>query len=273
MSTYIEELKEVYSQKKLIPFIGSGFSKPLDLPDWGGLVGGIAEKVGYEPSLFTLHGNYQQLLEYVKEFHPSVWQDFIYKMTISFGSNEIVEKRKASQTHQILSALEFKTIYTTNYDTHIEDALIDAGKKVKELSSLETFLSSDSADVDCEVIKFHGTLKDEQTMVLTESEYFKRMALDEPVDVRLRTDLLSNSFIFIGYSFNDPNIRYIWYKIYDLKNRQKRGEKLELPPSYFVTFGHSPIQNSLLNKWRIYTINLDPSNKNNDLYKLLSSLS
>jgi len=269
---HADEIKKANIEGRLIPFIGSGFSKPLGLPDWGELVADIASKVGYEPELFFLHGNYMQLLEYLKIYHPHEWKEFIHNMTVKFDSADSDKNRKKSLTHSALAALNIKTIYTTNYDTHIEKCLKDAGKNIREYASLADFVRAEDKTIDCEIIKFHGTLIDPETIILTESQYFDRMSLEEAVDQRLRSDLLSNSFLFMGYSFSDTNIRYIWYKIHKLKKLQSRDTEFSLRPSYFVTFGNEPIQSELLKKWDIITINLDPSNRTESLAELLNQI-
>lgn len=269
----IAEAHSFYSEKRLIPFIGSGFSKPLGLPDWKDLVGSMATKVGFEPDLFFLHGNYQQLLEYIKTYHHGEWKEFIHEMNVKFDAEDINQKRKLSITHQSLAELDLKIIYTTNYDPHIEKALQDKGKTVFSLASLEDFVRPLSNQVDCEIIKFHGTLVDEESMILTETQYFDRMSLEEAVDQRLRADILSSSFLFMGYSFSDPNIRYIWYKIHKLKSMQKTYTRdLALRNSYYITFGNEPIQAKLLQKWDIKVITLDPTDPNESLGDFLQKI-
>lgn len=267
----VNDIIKISKEGRLIPFIGSGFSKPLQLPDWRELVAEIASKVGYEPDLFFLHGTYPQLLEYVKLYHPHEWKEFIYSITVKFDSEEANAKRLTSKTHKALASIKFKTIYTTNYDSHIENCLKDADRNTREYASLADFVRAEDKSIECTVIKFHGSLMDPDTIILTESQYFDRMALEEAVDQRLRSDLLSNSFLFIGYSFSDPNIRTIWYKIHKLK-MQIKAPDFKLRPSYFVTFGNEPIQSELLKQWNIITINLDPSDYSESLTQFLKQI-
>ncbi len=259
----LEEIKIAYSNRRLIPFIGSGFSKPLGLPDWHQLVADIAFKVGFDPELFFLHGSYPQLLDFLKKQHRKEWTDFQYELRVSLDSEEANRNRKKSKTHKLLAQLNFSTIYTTNYDQHIEKALMDVGKYPHVLASLEDFASTPQNAFNCEVIKFHGDVKKEDTMILTETQY-------EAVDQRLRADLLSNSFLFIGYSFSDANIRYIWYKIHKLKNQPMRDNNFELRKSYYITFGNEPIQSKLLKAWDIQVISIDPEDPTESLFELLS---
>ena len=268
-----KELQLYYKENKLIPFIGSGFSKPLGLPDWKNLIGLLGEQLGYEQDLFFIHGNYQQLADYVKQSHYKIWDEFIHKIITKFDSEESNNKRKKSAQHIKLASLDFKTIYTTNYDCHIEGAFQDQNKKVITFSSLEDFGEYNSlVDNNRELVKFHGTLTRPESIVLTESEYFDRMSLEDAVDQRLRADVLSNNFLFIGYSFNDPNIRYIWYKLHKLRKLQNKSNRIKLKKSFLTGFGINEIQAKLLEEWDIHVITLDPSNKEESVAELLDSI-
>ena len=90
---------------------------------------------------------------------------------------------------------------------------------------------------------------------------------------RLRADLLSNSFLFLGYSFNDTNIRYIWYRMHQLRHQGQAAARR--PPArrcFFATFGVGPIQPDLLDQWNIDMIQLDPADKEASVADLLQRI-
>lgn len=270
-SDVISELRELYARNALIPFIGAGFSVPLSLPNWSNLMGELGKQLGYDKEIFLELGTFQQLAEYVYVEKQREWKKFLLKLATEFNSPTSCEKRKKSVQHQALADLNFRTIYTTNYDLHIEEAINDKGKKAFAISTYEDFITaSQSEKYDCEVLKFHGTLENNSEIVLTESQYFERMGLEGAIDQRLRSDVLTNSFLFIGYSFSDPNIRYIFYKLNRL--REQIGTKSGSPNSYFASFGINDIQSILLKKWHIKVIELDPSNKERSVAELLKAL-
>jgi hypothetical protein len=265
-------LQQEYRDGRLIPFLGAGFSKPLKLPDWSELIGWMAERLGFEPDLFRLHGRYEQLAEYFQLAGHDHFQHLVYEMTRRFDSEEAVRTRRTSRMHLALSSLDWRTLYTTNYDSHVEGALQDAGRRVAVLASFEDFQTRREPGT-CEVIKFHGTLAKPDTIVLTESSYFHRIALESPVDQRLRADLLSHSFLFMGYSFNDMNIRYIWYRMHQLRLQGQAGARRQSTRRcFFVTFGVGPIQPDLLEQWNIDMIQLDPADKEASVADLLQRL-
>jgi hypothetical protein len=265
-------LQQEYRDGRLIPFLGAGFSKPLKLPDWGELIGWMAERLGYEPDLFSLHGRYEQLAEYFQLARHDHFQHLVYEMTRRFDSEEAIRARKSSRTHLALAGRDWHSIYTTNYDSHVEGAVADAKKKVAVLASFEDFQTRREHGT-CEVIKFHGTLTKPDTIVLTESSYFQRIALESPVDQRLRADLLSHVFLFIGYSFNDLNIRYIWYRMHQLRLQGQAGaRRASARRCFFATFGVGPIQPELLEQWNIDMIQLDPADKEASVADLLERI-
>jgi len=265
-------LQQEYQDGRLIPFLGAGFSKPLKLPDWSELIGWMAERLGYEPDLFRLHGRYEQLAEYFQLSNPSHFQHLVYEMTRRFDSEEAVRTRRTSPMHLALARLDWRTLYTTNYDSHVEGSIEDAGRRVAVLSSFDDFQTRREPGT-CEVIKFHGTLAKPDTIVLTESSYFHRITLESPVDQRLRADLLSHSFLFMGYSFNDLNIRYIWYRMHQLRLQGQAGARRSSSRRcFFATFGVGPIQPDLLEQWNIDMIQLDPTNKEASVADLLQRI-
>lgn len=265
-------LKKEFQDGRLIPFLGAGFSKPLKLPDGRQLIASLAKTLGFEPELFDMQGRFEQLAEFFALSAPNRFQQLVYDMTRSFDSAEAEALREKSPMHLALAALDWRTIYTTNYDKHVEGALRDAGRSVAVLASFADFQGPRARDV-CEVIKFHGTLDQPDTIVLTESTYFQRMALEAPPDQRLRADLLSHSFLFIGYSFSDFNIRYIWYRMNQLREQSQMGTKhAQARRCFFVTHGAGLVQPDILEQWNIDVIQLDPTDKSASVAKLLESI-
>lgn len=264
----VPRLREALHRGRLIPFLGAGFSMPLRLPSWTELVAWMAERLGWEPELFALHGTAAQMAEFFA-LEPNALDELVHEMTVRFDGAEAQARRRDSPTHRALAARAWRTIYTTNFDRHIEGALADAGKPYQVLAALGDFLLP-RPEHACEVVKFHGTLSRKETMVLRESDYFARMDLNAAVDQRLRADLLGHSFLFIGYSFTDTNIRYIWYRMNKLLAEQHASV---LPRrSYFVSFGAGPVQPRLLERWNIDVIELDPADMNASVAALLNGI-
>lgn len=261
-------LHQAYRLQRLIPFIGAGFSQPLGLPQWDELMGWMGEALDFDRELFRLHGPAPQLAHYFDLAHGDRLPWFVAKMRAAFHDPDVDVKRRASGQHRALARCDFRAIYTTNFERHIERALEDAGKRAFTVARDVDFTEHVPADA-CAVYKFHGDLEFSETIVLTEAQYFERFALDAAPDLRLRTDLLANVFLFVGYSFSDVNIRYIWHRM-DMMRRRAGiavGHRC-----YWVTFGAGPIQPTLLHQWNVDVVELDGVDKSQSVVELLDAL-
>lgn len=70
-------------------------------------------------------------------------------------------------------------------------------------------LTSKLRDADVTVYKMHGDVSDPDNAVLTKDDY-ERYEIDRQAFTEiLRTDLTRCCFLFLGFSFTDPNIEYI----------------------------------------------------------------
>lgn len=269
------KLRKAYAQGQLIPFLGSGFSAPLGLPQWGELMGWMARPLGFDPALFELNGPPPQLAGYYELRNGKKGlSPFIKKMRKRFHAPEAEALRRASAQHQALARLSLRRIYTTNFEHHIEAALRDAGQEVDVRVRVEDFMRPTQKSV-CEVVKFHGDLDHEDTVVLTERQFFERMRLEAAPDQHLRADLLGNVFLFLGYSFSDPNIRDIWHRMERLRRDVRAAPDGSRPDqrSFLATFGAGRVQPRLLEELHIDMIELDPSDKTRSVVELLDTLS
>jgi hypothetical protein len=121
------------------------------------------------------------------------------------------EAIRKSPIHNQLALMDScKIIYTTNFDDFIERSLALNGRPYKAIA-IEAHMRSDPNST--EVIKFHGDWDHPDRMVLTESDYERRMEFKAAMDLRLWSDLLNRSVLFLGYSFRDPNVAYLFRQV------------------------------------------------------------
>jgi hypothetical protein len=175
----------------------------------------------------------------------------------------IISSALQNNTNTLLSAphiellnLGAPSIYTTNYDDLIERTFKSLKQPVEVIALPKDVATS--SGVKTQVVKYHGDLRHEQTLVLTESYYYARLDLDSPMDLKFRSDLLGRSVLFMGYSFRDINIRIIWFK---LMGMMKDVSPEDRPTSYIVTFAYNPVLERLYDEVGIKTICLDKEGK------------
>ena len=214
------DLRRLYHERRVIPFIGAGASMSVSWgggtrrgPSWGQMVDQAASLLGASnPDLLRLRGTDLQILEYFKIVNGNLapLTNWLSNEFSSATDDDILR----SPIHAELVQLDRCSIYyTTNYDNFVERALQKAGRS-SHITATELNISHDRSRV--EVVKFHGDFNHPDQMVLSESHYMNRMRLESAMDFKLRADILGRAVLFIGYSFRDPNVDYIFHIVNQL---------------------------------------------------------
>ena len=97
------------------------------------------------------------------------------------------------------------------------------------------------------------------------------MEFEGALDIKLRSDMLNHTLLFLGYSLGDINVRYMFYKLYKLKQAIPHRKSSE-PVAYLVSFGVNDVQEKLLNEWNIKIVSLDPIDKTKSLLEFLKKI-
>lgn len=72
--------------------------------------------------------------------------------------------------------------------------------------------------------------------------------------------MLGRCLLFLGYSFNDINLRLMLYKLLKLRRQHKRPARI--PMAVMAGSGFTPVQRELLARWEVLVIELDPVDRN-----------
>lgn len=212
------ELRTLYRDGRLLPFIGAGVSASVEWekggqivrgPSWSELVDRAAKELGFDSAdLIRARGTDLQILEYFKLHFSGHTRLTNWLLVNMRPPDEAILK---SPIHNELAKMTHcRVIYTTNFDNFIERSLTLNHREHRAVAIEEHMRPG--PDI-AEVIKFHGDWDHPERMVLTESDYEKRMEFKEPMDLRLWSDLLNRSVLFLGYSFRDPNVAYLFRQV------------------------------------------------------------
>lgn len=261
----MKQLREEYKKGRIILFVGAGVSANLGIPTWSELIDKIAEELEYDSDVFKTYGNFLSLAEYYKLKFGTLgrlrtWADKEWH-------NPKIDVSK-SKIHEYIAKGNFQSIYTTNYENWIEIAHDYYKVQYNKIISV-----SDISKIDNklrEIVKFHGDFSDDSSIVLDETSYFNRLQFESPLDIKLRSDVLGKSVLFIGYSLNDINIRQLFYKLSNLWN--VHGNGMKRPKSYLFSTRYNPIQAEVIENWGIETINSEIDNPGLALEKFLEKL-
>lgn len=187
-------------------FVGAGISQASGLPGWNELIedarkdAKIPDKIADAPLAAQYIAN-----------------------TDGEGALYAVIKRKIdvlaalTPVHQTIARLPIRDYWTTNYDLLIEDALAEQDATYQWVVGEEDYGGQAVATSTKRVTKMHGSLTRDEVgkrswkalPVITRSD-FERYEEQHPITwTRLRAAWLTNSFLFLGLSFDDPNLNLL----------------------------------------------------------------
>lgn len=271
----VRELRSLYSDGRLLPFVGAGVSASVEWdaggvalrgPSWEQLVDQAATELGFaNAGLLRVRGTDLQILEYFKlKFgsHARLTNWLLQQM------NPPDDALRRSPIHEALARLDgCSIIYTTNFDDFVERSLRLRGRSCRAVA-IEAELAQSTSGT--EVVKFHGDWDHPENLVLTESDYQRRMAFEEPMDLRLWSDLLNRSVLFLGYSFRDPNVAYLFHRI------NERLSKLPNTSSgrraYIVLQDPSQFERQLFQERNIEVVHVDGVGRTEAVAELLNKI-
>jgi hypothetical protein len=117
--------------------------------------------------------------------------------------------------------LPVQTYWTTNYDKLIETALTHAKRQPDVKYTLKQ-LAITRLDRDAVVYKMHGDVDHPSDAVICKDDYEAYPIKMQAFTSALRGDLIERTFLFLGFSFTDPNLDYILSRVRVLYERDQR---------------------------------------------------
>lgn len=197
-------VRELQSDSAAI-FAGAGMSKAVGYVDWRELLAEIAQELGLDIKL-------EHDLIAVAQYHVNQRggnSDGVAKKILQ----EFSEQAEPSEVHRVIARLPVGTYWTTNYDTLIEEAL-RAAFRVADVKHKIEQLTSTKPKRDAVVYKMHGDVSDSHSAVLYKEQYERYHVERAPFVTALLGDLVSKTFLFIGFSFSDPNLDYVLSRLH-----------------------------------------------------------
>lgn len=194
-------------------FAGAGLSKPAGYVDWKELLQDIAADLNLD---IKKESDLISLAQYHVNENGGQ-RGKINQVLI----NEFTRDLTITDNHKILSKLPIKTYWTTNYDTLIEDSLRNEGKRF-DVKISKYNLSVTVPNIDSIIYKMHGDVSQPHEAVITKDDYESYNNNRQLFTTALQGDLVSKTMLFIGFSFDDPNLEYILSRIRVLLGENQR---------------------------------------------------
>ncbi len=199
---FVEKYVKALNDNNAAIFAGAGLSVPAGFVNWKELLRDIADELGLEIDKET------DLIAIAQYYVTAKSRAGINDKIL----NEFSKKVKITPNLKLLSALPIKHYWTTNYDTLIEQALKDSNKTVDVKIDPEDLATSLSRS-DAILYKMHGDVSQPYKAVITKDDYEDYDTKRQLFVTALKGDLVSKNFLFIGFSFDDPNLEYILSRI------------------------------------------------------------
>lgn len=197
-------LSKELEEGNLAIFAGAGFSRDAGFVDWKTLLKPIADDldldVEKEWDLVTL-----------AQYHSNINHANRAKLN-QLLVTEFSVNAAPTENHRILARLPIGTFWTTNYDNLIESALSD-NSKVPDVKYTVKQLATTKSNRDAIVYKMHGDAAHPADAVLIRDDYERYHIKMQPFITALSGDLVSKTFLFLGFSFTDPNLEYILSRV------------------------------------------------------------
>lgn len=193
---YLNQLAEQMKLGYVSIFAGAGLSVASGYVDWKSLLRPICQQLR-----LNINMDLTEIAQYYKnQYGRQGLNDVIF--------NEFARVPKNNENVSWLAKLPVKEYWTTNYDDIIEKELEKRGKIVETVVNQESFKYHDPRR-EVVVYKMHGDKKYPDDVVLTKEDYQSYDEKRQLFTKLLSVELVRRTFLFIGFSFNDPNLERI----------------------------------------------------------------
>ena len=200
LERYLKELNE----SNAAVFVGAGLSKAAGYVDWAGLMSPVAAGIGLDSAKETD-------LVSLAQYHLNANSGNRHQLN-QLLIDRFSDLPNPTKNHELLARLPIQTYWTTNYDRLIEKALENGGRRV-DLKYTQEQLATTRRGRDAVVFKMHGDIEHPDKAVLSKDDYERYHDTHAPFITALSGDLVEKTFLFLGFSFTDPNIDLILARI------------------------------------------------------------
>lgn len=204
VSRFIDEYFEELDAGNAAIFAGAGLSVPAGFVDWRDLLRPLANELDLDIDL-------ESDLVAVAQFHVNANgnnRNRLHRALI----HALSPTTPPTINHRLLARLPIATWWTTNYDKLIENSLRESGKIV-DVKFAVPQLANTQPRRDALVFKMHGDIDRPDEAVVTRDDY-ERYSRDRGAFITaLAGDLVSKTFLFLGFSFTDPNLEYVLSRV------------------------------------------------------------
>ncbi len=200
---FVRDFVRALKNNEAAIFAGAGLSIPSGMMSWNELLHDAAEELELKKDSIT---DMATLAQYYQN-HRGTRLDVAQLIMDS-----ISQYAEPNENQKLIAQLPIETVWTTNYDDLLERAYRSAFKSTSvKISPKDFSLSNGKKDVT--IYKMHGDKTQPTEAVITKNDYETYNDTHLVYTTALKGDLVEKKFLFIGFSFEDPNLDYILARI------------------------------------------------------------
>jgi hypothetical protein len=213
LNHFVDTYSKAIKENNAAIFAGAGLSISAGFVNWKNLLRDIAAEL-------NLDIDKENDLIAIAQYHYNEKGNNRHKLN-QLLIEEFTQGTSITKNHKILAALPIQTYWTTNYDKLIEKAIEEEGKTPDTKITQEN-LSTNIPKKDAIVYKMHGDVSLPDQAIITKDDYEGYNEKRPLYTTALKGDLVAKTFLFIGFSFDDPNLEYILSRIRILLGQNQR---------------------------------------------------
>jgi NAD-dependent SIR2 family protein deacetylase len=201
----LRQLVKRINQGDCILFVGSGVSIEANLPSTGKLIAELASEIDY-----PLKGG-ESLAVISQYVEDKLGRDRLLNFLEErlFGAD-------IADSHRLIPKILWAAVYTTNYDTLIEEGYRQSDRGWRRILRSADFTAEIKPD-ETLIVKLHGCLtawrSQETRPIITEDDYQKYSDNRHALFAKLRSDLFQKVVLFIGFGLTDRDFQQVYAEV------------------------------------------------------------
>jgi len=212
------QLLELIHSRRLWAFIGAGVAADAGLPSWKSLIESILEEQdkatrekiealsNYKIGIDTTKPSYDKCLSAIQEkIGRDRLEDYVRKFLPS--------NAEPGELGKLIAELPFEGYITTNYNNIIENALKNlTDEPWLAVGNTDEEIRKISGDPNQLVWHLHGSIvekREKSKLIITKEDYDREYLQDSKIKRTLFSLLKMKRVVFIGFSFDDYEIKRI----------------------------------------------------------------
>nr|WP_315424811.1 SIR2 family protein [uncultured Pedobacter sp.] len=227
-----KKIKTAIDTDQLVIFAGSGLSTRFNLPNWSTLVSNIITELDdnkYLPLIQLIEGNVMTPIEVLGKIRSNendvrryIKEQFQLKKE---SSDLTLHKKILNLTGQVI---------TTNYDNAFE--LASDNRIIPAVYTSKYNISEINKSNQSYIFKLHGSFSEPDNCVIFPEDYQELYKEETASKQKLKSIFTDKLILFIGFSFNDPDINLIFENLNKSFGGNNQHYVLTKEPEKFIDY-------------------------------------